>query len=48
MNFESYAEKISSISQSGIACNKKRLLKKLQVKNTNMTMTSISKVTLVV
>ena len=45
MNFESYAEKISSIRQIEIARNDKKLVQKiLQVKNTNMTMTSINKV----
>ena len=45
INFESYAEKISSIRQIEIAHNDKKLVqKRLQVKNTNMTMTSINKV----
>ena len=45
MNFESYAEKISFIRQIDIARNDKKLVqKRLQVKNTNMTMTSINKV----
>ena len=45
MNFEIYAEKISSIRQTDIARNDKKLVKKrLQVKNTNMTMTSINKI----
>ena len=43
MNFESYAQKISSIRQIDIARNNKKLVqKRLQVKNTNMTMTSIN------
>ena len=43
MNFESYAEKISFIRQIDIARNYKKLVqKRLQVKNTNMTMTSIN------
>ena len=45
MNFESYAEKISLIRQIDIARNDKKLFqKRLQVKNTNMTITSINKV----
>ena len=45
MNFESYAEKISCIRQIDIARNDEKLVKKrFQVKNTNMTMTSINKV----
>ena len=45
MNFESYAEKISTIRQIGIARNYKKLAqKRLQVKTTNMAMTSINKV----
>ena len=45
MNFESYAEKISLIRQIDIARNdKKPFQKRLQVKNTNMTITSINKV----
>ena len=45
MNFESYAEKISLIRQIDIARNDKKLFQKtLQVKNTNMTITSINKV----
>ena len=44
MNFESYAEKISSIRQIDIARNDKKLVQeRLQVKNTNMTMRSINK-----
>ena len=44
MNFESYAEKISSIRQIDIARNDKKLVpERLQVKNTNMTMRSINK-----
>ena len=42
---ESYAEKMSSIRQIDIARNDKKLVqKRLQVKNTNMTITSINKV----
>ena len=45
MNFESYAENISTIRQIDIARNDKKLVqKRLQVKNTNMTMASINKV----
>ena len=45
MNFENYTEKISSIRQIDIARNDKRLVqKRIQVKNTNMAMTSINKV----
>ena len=45
MNFESYAEKISSLRQIDVARNDKKLVqKRLQVKNTNMTITSINKV----
>ena len=45
MNFENYAQKISSIRQIDIARNDKRLAqKRIQVKNTNMAMTSINKV----
>ena len=44
MNFESYTEKISSIRQIDIARKDKKLFqKRLQVKNTNITMTSINK-----
>ena len=45
MNFESYVEKISSVRQIGIARNNKKLVQiRLQVKNTNMKMTTINKV----
>ena len=45
MNFESYAEKVSSIRQIDIVCNDQKLVqKRLHVKNTNMTMTSTNKV----
>ena len=45
MNFESYAENISTIRQIDIARNDKKLVqKRLQVKNTNMTIASINKV----
>ena len=45
INFESYGEKISTIRQIDIACNDKKLVqKRLQVKNTNMAMTSINEV----
>ena len=45
MNFESYGEIISSLRQIDSKRNKKKLVqKRLQVKNTNMTMTSVNKV----
>ena len=45
MNFKSYIEKISSIRQIDIARNNNKLVQiRLQVQNTNMTMTTINKV----
>ena len=45
MNSESYGEIISSLRQIDSKRNKKKLVqKRLQVKNTNMTMTSVNKV----
>ena len=45
MNFESYKKKSFCIRQIDIARNDENLVKKrFQVKNTNMTMTSINKV----
>ena len=45
MNFESYAERMSSIRQIDIARKDKKLVqKRLQVENTNMTMASTNKV----
>ena len=45
MTFESFAERMSSLRQRDTKPKKKKLIqKKLQVKNTNMVMTSINKV----
>ena len=45
MTFESYAERISSLRQLDTKPTKKKLIQeRLQVKNTNMIMTSINKV----
>ena len=43
--FESYAERISSLRQLDTKFEKKLIQKRLQVKNTNMIMTSVNKVT---
>ena len=42
--FESYAERISSLRQLDTKFEKKLIQKRLQVKNTNMIMTSVNKV----
>ena len=45
MNFEYYAQRISSLRQIDSERNVKKLVqKRLQVKNTNMTITSVNKV----
>ena len=45
MNFESYTERIKVLRQVDSECtNKKMIQKRLQVKNTEMKMTSVSKV----
>ena len=44
MTFESYTERISSLRQLDTKPEKKIIQKRLQVKNTNMIMTSVNKV----